>query len=103
MSAYITANPSSNYYSNTSGNLAYNAPLMQSAQSKGTGLQLFPVGTGMGADYDFLDRMARLNGSASSGTSGTAPRGTGNPASYEATLTSIFQNIIKGGRVRLAH
>ena len=103
VSAYMTANPSSNYYGNSSGNLAYNAPLMQSAQSKGTGLQLFPVGTGMGADYDFLDRMARLNGSASSGTSGTAPRGSGNPASYEATLTSIFQNIIKGGRVRLAH
>ena len=100
VSSYITANPSTNYYSSTSGNLPYNSALMQSAQSKTTSLQLYPVGTGMGADYDFLDRMARLNGTASGGQ---APRGSGNPASYEATLTTIFQNIIKGGRVRLAH
>lgn len=97
---YISANPSSNYYSNSTGNLPYNSVLMQAAQSKGTSLQLFPVGTGMGADYNFLDRAARINGTA---VSGQAPRGSGNPASYEAILTSIFENIIKGGRVRLAH
>ena len=100
VSSYISANPSSDYYSSTSGNLAYNSVLMQAAQSKTTSLQLYPVGTGLGADYTFLDRAARLNGTA---VGGQAPRGTGNPASYEATLTSIFQNIIKGGRVRLAH
>ncbi len=96
---YISAHPSGDYYSNTSGNLPYNSVLMQSAQSKTTSLQLFPVGTGLGADYNFLDRAARLNGTA---VNGQAPRGTGNPASYEATLTNIFQDIIKGGRVRLA-
>lgn len=100
VSNYITANPSTNYYSSTSGNLPYNSVLMQAAQSKPSGLQLFPVGTGLGADYDFLDRTARLNGTAKNGS---APRGTGNPASYEATLTQIFLEIIKGGRVRLAH
>lgn len=100
VSNYISANPSTNYYSSTSGNLPYNSVLMQAAQSKPSGLQLFPVGTGLGADYDFLDRTARLNGTAKNGA---APRGTGNPASYEATLTQIFLEIIKGGRVRLAH
>ncbi|MES2791546.1 MAG: pilus assembly protein TadG-related protein [Planctomycetota bacterium] len=99
VSNYISANPSTNYYSSTSGNLPYNSVLMQSAQSKNTA-QIFPIGTGLGADYDFLDRAARLNGTAKNNQ---APRGTGNPASYEATLTQIFQDIIKGGRVRLAH
>ncbi len=99
VSNYITAHPSSDYYTSSSANLPYNAPLMQAAQTKVDSVQLFPVGTGLGCDYGFMDRLARLNGTA---TGGQAPRGTGNPASYEATLTNIFQEIIKGGRVRLA-
>lgn len=100
VSNYISGHASSDYYSTSSANLPYNAVLMQSAQTKTEGTQIFPVGTGLGADYDFLDRSARLNGTAKSGQ---APRGTGNPASYEATLTAIFTEIIKGGRVRLVH
>jgi hypothetical protein len=71
---------------------------MQAKQTKADAVQIFPIGTGLGADYEFLDRAARLNGTAKNGQ---APRGTGNPASYEQTLTTIFSEIIKGGRVRL--
>ncbi len=99
VSSYISANPSSNFYSSSSSNLPYNSVLMQASLTKADSVQIFPVGTGLGADYDFLDRAARMNGTA---VNGEAPRGTGNPASYEATLTTIFQDIIKGGRVRLA-
>lgn len=99
VSNYISAHPSTDYYSSTSANLPYNAPLMQAAMSKTESVEMFPVGTGLGCDYGFMDRLARLNGTAEGGQ---APRGTGNPASYEATLTNIFEEIIKGGRVRLA-
>ena len=100
VSNFVTANPGSDYYSTSSANLPYNAVLMQSKLMKTDAVQIFPVGTGLGADYGFLDRSARINGTA---VNGQAPRGTGNPASYEATLTQIFTEIIKGGRVRLAH
>lgn len=99
VSAYITAHTSTDYYTSNSNNLPYNSVLMQGAQAKADSVQMFPVGTGLGADYDFLDRAARLNGTAKSGKS---PRGTGNPAAYEDALTKIFQDIIKGGHVRLA-
>jgi hypothetical protein len=98
VSNYINGHSSTNYYSTSSSNLPYNAVLMQAAQTKSDSVQIFPIGTGLGADYDFLDRAARLNGTAKGGQ---APRGTGNPASYEQTLTTIFSEIIKGGRVRL--
>lgn len=98
VSAYISGHPSSEYYSTSGSNLPYNAVLMQAAQTKADATQIFPVGTGLGADYDFLDRAARLNGTAKNGE---APHGTGNPASYEQTLVTIFEEIIKGGRVRL--
>ncbi|MDB5385283.1 MAG: Endoglucanase, partial [Planctomycetaceae bacterium] len=98
--SYISANPSTNFYSSTSANLPYNAPLMQADIMDTNNVQMYPVGTGLGTDYDFMDRMARINGTA---TNGQAARGTGNPASNEATLTAIFTNIIEGGRVRLVH
>lgn len=99
VSTYIGGHPSSDYYSTSSSTLPYNAVLMQAAQTKAEAMQIFPIGTGLGADYTFLDRAARLNGTAKGGQ---APRGTGNPASYEQTLVTIFTEIIKGGRVRLA-
>lgn len=98
VSAYISGHPSSEYFSTSGSNLPYNAVLMQAAQTKAEATQIFPIGTGLGADYDFLDRAARLNGTAKNGQ---APHGTGNPASYEQTLVTIFEEIIKGGRVRL--
>jgi len=100
VSNYITSNPSPKFYSNTSSNMPWNSVLMQSAQMKADRVQIFPIGTGVGADYDFMDRAASLNGTAKNGQ---APRGTGNPAVYEQLLTQIFTDIIKGGRVRLVH
>lgn len=100
VSSYITAHPSSNYYStSSSGNLPYNSVVMQAALSKVDSLQIFPVGVGLGCDYGFMDRVAKENGTAENGQ---APRGSGNPAQYEQTLINMFQEIIKGGRVRLA-
>lgn len=100
VSSYITAHPSSNFYSSSTANLPYNSVIMQADLMDDDNVQIYPVGTGLGADYDFMDRVARLNGTAKNGQ---APRGTGNPASNEATLTSIFTSIIQGGRVRLVH
>ncbi len=96
---YISAHPSSNYYSTSGSNLPYNAPVMQAALTKVDSVQVFPVGVGLGCDYGFMDRLARENGTAEGGM---APRGSGNPAQYEQTLINMFQEIIKGGRVRLA-
>ena len=57
------------------------------------------MGIGLGCDYDFMDRMARMGATAN--TSGQSPRGSGNPADYEAVLTQIFQNIITNPKLRL--
>jgi Flp pilus assembly protein TadG len=100
VSTYISAHPSTNFFSSSTANLPYNSVIMQAGLMDTDNVQIFPVGTGLGADYDFMDRVARLNGTAKNGQ---APRGTGNPASNEATLTSIFTSIIQGGRVRLVH
>lgn len=100
VSAYMASKPSNQYYSSTTGNMPWNSVLMQASIMKSENTQIFPVGTGVGADYEFMDRAANLNGTAKNGH---APQGTGNPAVYEAVLTQIFSDIIKGGRVRLVH
>jgi hypothetical protein len=75
------------------------APLMQAQMFANSGYKLYPVGIGLGTNYDFMDRLARRAGTAN--TSGQSPRGSGNPAEYEARLTAIFQDIITSTRVRL--
>jgi hypothetical protein len=60
---------------------------------------VFPVGVGLGTDYDFMDRLARSGGTADDG--GQSPRGSGNPAEYEQRLTDIFEEIITNPQVRL--
>lgn len=94
---YISQNPSSGFYSG--GAYAFNAPLMQAMQMQARGWHLFPVGIGLGTDYDFMDRMARAGGTASE--RGQSPRGSGNPAEYERRLTEIFEEIITSPQVRL--
>jgi hypothetical protein len=93
---YINANPDADYYA--SDYLWYNSALMQSAQIKGENSALYDVGVGLGADYNFMDRMARLAGTDENGQS---PRGSGNPAQYEQTMTDIFTQIIKAPGSRL--
>ena len=60
--------------------------------------EMYSVGMGLGTDYDFMDRLARIAGTASGGQS---PRGSGNPAEYESRLIDMLSDIVKnaGGRL----
>ena len=99
ISAYIAAHPSADFYA--SSEYAKNAALMQCMGMQLQKWQVFPVGIGLGTDYDFMDRSARLGGTANS--EGQAPRGSGNPAEYEERLKDIFENIISNPRARLVY
>jgi hypothetical protein len=61
-------------------------------------VEVYPVGMGMGTDYDFLDRMARI---ANTDVGGLSPRGSANPAEYEDVLTDIFSDIVNNAGSRL--
>lgn len=93
---YAAANPNADYYSNLYP--WYNSVLMQSAQMQVEKTLLFPVGVGLGCDYNFMDRISRMN---KTDTGGQSPRGSGNPAEYEQRLTDIFKEILKTPNVRL--
>jgi hypothetical protein len=94
---YILDNPSANFYAN--GAYWCDAALMQGSMTRGDHWYLYPVGVGLGCDYDFMDRMGRMGGTADN--SGQSPRGSGNPAEYEQRLTDIFRKIITSPQVRL--
>jgi hypothetical protein len=96
INGYITAHPNADYYAS---DYPRNASLMQTAMMQGNHWQLFPVGIGLGCDYTFMDKMARMGQTAD--PNGQGPRGSGNPADYEARLTQIFQKIITNPRLRL--
>jgi hypothetical protein len=93
---YIAAHPSADYY--TPEYLWCNAALVQAHQFREDRGTLFVVGMGLGADYDFLDRMARL---AETDLGGLSVRGSGNPAEYEQRLTDIMEEIVKNPGSRL--
>lgn len=95
--SYISGNSSSNFYAN--GAYWLDAPIMQAAKMKADDWLVYPVGLGLGTDYNFMDRLARAGGTADS--SGKSPRGSGNPAEYEERLTEIFRKIIENPEVRL--
>ncbi len=61
--------------------------------------RVFPVGLGLGTDYAFMDRMARMGCTAND--DGQSPRGSGNPAEYEQRLKDIFEEIITNPKPRL--
>jgi hypothetical protein len=84
------------YYRN--GDYDYDSPLCQADQMRFQRWQVYPVGIGLGCDYDFMDRLARMGGTAKNNL---APRGSGNPAEYEQVLTTIFRDIITTTKVRL--
>ena len=94
---FIQQNPKAEFYGG--GRYWYDAALMQTLKMQAAGWQVFPVGVGLGTDYTFMDRLARLGGTADD--NGQSPRGTGNPAEYEQRLTDIFKRIITSPRVRL--
>jgi hypothetical protein len=95
--SYIADNPSGDYYSR--GNNSYDSPLVEAAKMQSEHWMVYPVAIGLGADYDFLDRMARLGGTAND--DGQSARGEGNPAKYEQRLAEIFDKIITSPQVRL--
>lgn len=95
--AFIAQSESTDFYSG--GAYWYDAPLMQAAAMQAHGWSTFPVGVGLGTDYDFMDRLARLGGTANE--DGQSARGTGNPVDYEQRLTQIFEQIITNPKVRL--
>jgi hypothetical protein len=97
ISGFVSGNPSPNWYGGSS--YSKNAPLMQSMSMQQDKWQMFPVGLGLGTDYDFMDRMARMGGTAN--PSGEAARGSGNPAEYEERLTEIFESIITNHKARI--
>ena len=97
INSYISDNPSSDFYAN--GAYWFDAPLMQASQMASEGWGAFPVSVGLGADYNFMDRMARIGGTA--GDDGQGPRGSDNPAEYEQQLVEIFERIITSPKVRL--
>ncbi len=103
INTYIGANPSTftnpstgqttnNWYTSGSYYTDMNAAMMQSMTMSGNNWYLYPVGVGLDCDYDFMDRMARMGGTAN--TSGQAPRGSGDPSVYQTLLAQIFQTII---------
>jgi hypothetical protein len=94
---FIQQNPSDDFYGR--GKYPYNASLMQAAMIEQKNGRLFPVGLGLGTDYGFMDRLARMGATADE--DGESPRGSGNPAEYEKRLTAIFENIITNPQVRL--
>ena len=94
---FIGEHPQSEFYGR--GLYWYDAALMQSLKMQLEHWYLFPVGVGLGCDYDFMDRMARLGGTADK--NGQGSRGSGNPAEYEQRLTEIFRKIITNPKVRL--
>ena len=60
-----------------------NVPRLLSSTARSTddeNTAIYPVGIGLGTDYNFMDRMARVSGTDKAGLS---PRGSGNPADYE--------------------
>jgi hypothetical protein len=94
---FANTNPSPDFYG--AGYHWYNGPLMQANLMEADGWMVFPVGTGLGTDYDFMDRLARMGATADD--NGESPRGTGNPAEYEQRMTDIFTEIINSPQVRL--
>lgn len=98
ISSYISAHPDSNFYGG-SGYSSQNAALMQTMNMQLGKWFLYPVGVGLGCDYGFMDRMARMGVTADK--NGQAPRGSGSPIDYEAKMTAVFQKIITNPKVRL--
>jgi Flp pilus assembly protein TadG len=97
ISNYMTSNPDSNFYGG--GYWWLDGPIMQSKMMAAKQFKTYPVGIGLGTDYNFMDRMARTGTTANA--QGQSPRGSGNPAEYETRLKQIFQDIISNAGVRL--
>jgi Flp pilus assembly protein TadG len=75
------------------------AAMMQTMMMRANNWYVYPVGVGVDCDYDFMDRLARMGATANK--TGQAPRGSGDPAVYQAIMTQIFTSIIMNPKLRL--
>jgi Mg-chelatase subunit ChlD len=98
ISNYISRNPSSNFYGSSSY-YNHDAALMQASIMRRAYWKVFAVGIGLGTDNGFMDRMARMGGTAND--NGQAPRTSGDPREYENELRKIFKQIVDTPQVRL--
>jgi hypothetical protein len=72
---------------------------MQADNMTGNKWHLYALALGLAADYDFMDRMARVGNTAD--TSGQAPRTSGDPSQYESEMTALLDQIIDNPQVHL--
>ena len=94
---FLSATPGGDFYGG--GHYWLDAALMRIFQMEADRIDVYPVGVGLGTDYNFMDRMARTGGTG--GSSGQSPRGSGNPAEYEQRMVDIFEKIIKKPTAKL--
>jgi uncharacterized membrane protein YgcG len=94
---YMSANPHADYYDPLYP--WYNSVLMQTDKMRAGYGKVFPVGMGLGCDYDFMDRIARMADTADK--NGQSMHGSSNPSQYEERMVEIFKNIIntRGGKL----
>ncbi len=98
ISAYRTSHPSGEYYGGSSA-YYFDAAIMQTAIMHSKRWKAYPVGVGLGTNYDFMDRLARMSTTAN--PSGQSPRTSGSPVAYEDEVSAIFRNIISNPQLRL--
>jgi Flp pilus assembly protein TadG len=96
ISSFRSSNPNGDWYGDDPES---DAALMQSAMMQGDKWRVFSIAFGSGADFGFMDRLARMGGTADD--EGLAPRTSGNPALIEGELSNIFHQIITTPAVRL--
>ncbi len=94
---FIDDNPGGEFYGHEAH--AHNATLMRAILMRKGGRSFYPVGVGLGADYEFLDRLARAAGTADD--DGQSARAIGDPAGYEQRLTEVVRAAITNPPVRL--
>jgi Flp pilus assembly protein TadG len=102
VSSYESAHPStysgsSNYYG--SSDYYSDAAMMQTNTMQGQGWKVYALGIGLAVDTDFMNRMARVGGTADD--SGNAPTTSGDPSTYETEMTALLDQIIDNPQVRL--
>ena len=93
---YLTKHPSYNYY--CGDRYTQNAVLVQAHLFATSGWQLYPVAVGMGANVEFLDRIARMAGTADVAPSVAAAK---RPYDCEQRLRAMFQQIYNSPQVQL--
>jgi hypothetical protein len=95
--AHRSTEPSPDYYAD--GAYWLDAPLVLAAKLRAQRWRLYPIGLSPATDNDFIDRLARLGGTADS--SGHAPRASGNPAEHEQRLIDFLAEIVRSPQISL--